>query len=452
VFTVDAPSDRTADAPDLGAQPSDSEPGRPEDASPRPGVPAALSVAGLASLGAGAIHAAAAGAHGETRQTAIAFTVLAIAQLAWGAVVLVRSHRLLTLAGVAVNVAAVGGWVLAKSSGIGFVDGLEEAESVQFADTVAAALAAVAVVAGLLALAARLSWAGRPRPGLAAVAAVAALGIAGPAMVLTGGHSHAGAGDGHGDGMAGMDHGHGDMQAASVAPKPYDATLPVDLGGVEGVTPEQQASAEALATRTIERLPQFAADGPNEADEERLNALGYYSIGDGGTGTEHWVNWASIDDEYILDPDHPETLVFDVKGPNEKTLAAAMFMLKRGDRLGDEPDVGGKLIQWHEHQDLCYAGTPGQWVVADVAMPPDECRPGTSRLGEPVPMMHVWIRPHECGPFAALEGIGGGQVAPGETAACDHAHGTSEAAISDDAEAAIATEEAEEAEGSDAGG
>jgi hypothetical protein len=445
VFTVDAPSDRTADARDLGDEPSGPEPDRRlKAASPRPGVPGVLSVAGLASLGAGAIHAAAAGAHGEARQAAIAFTSLAIAQLVWGAVVQFRSHRLLTLTGVAVNVAAIGGWILAKTSGIGFVEGLEEAEDVQFADTVAVSLAAVAVVAGVLALTARVSWAGRPRPGLAGVAAIAALGLAGPAMVLTGDHSHAAGG--HDDGMAGMDHGHGDMQAASVAPKPYDATLPVDLGGVEGVTPEQQTSAEALATRTIERLPQFAADGPNEADQERLNALGYYSIGDGGTGTEHWVNWESINDEHILDPDHPETLVFDVKGPNEKTLAAAMFMLKRGDRLGDEPDVGGKLIQWHEHQDLCYAGTPGQWVVADVAMPPDECRPGTSRLGEPVPMMHVWIRPHECGPFAALEGIGAGQVAPGETRACDHAHGTSEAAISDDAETAI------EAEGSDAGG
>src|SRR2546430_6243774 len=32
--------------------------------------------------------------------------------------------------------------------------------------------------------------------------------------------------------------------------------------------------------------------------------------------------------------------------------------------------------------------------------------------------------PHPCGPFAALEGIGGGQIKPGETGACDHVHGT----------------------------
>ncbi len=38
-------------------------------------------------------------------------------------------------------------------------------------------------------------------------------------------------------------------------------------------------------------------------------------------------------------------------------------------------------------------------------------------------MIHVWIVPRACGPFAALEGVGAGQVKPGETANCDHAHG-----------------------------
>jgi hypothetical protein len=40
-----------------------------------------------------------------------------------------------------------------------------------------------------------------------------------------------------------------------------------------------------------------------------------------------------------------------------------------------------------------------------------------------VPLIHVWIVPHACGPFAALEGVGAGQIAPGETRLCDHAHG-----------------------------
>jgi hypothetical protein len=38
-------------------------------------------------------------------------------------------------------------------------------------------------------------------------------------------------------------------------------------------------------------------------------------------------------------------------------------------------------------------------------------------------MVHVWIIPYECGPFAALEGDGAGQIRPGEERRCDHAHG-----------------------------
>ena len=51
----------------------------------------ALAFAGVASLGAGAIHAAAAGVHSEHRQAVIAFVFVAAFQLGWGALALVRS-------------------------------------------------------------------------------------------------------------------------------------------------------------------------------------------------------------------------------------------------------------------------------------------------------------------------------------------------------------------------
>jgi hypothetical protein len=44
--------------------------------------------------------------------------------------------------------------------------------------------------------------------------------------------------------------------------------------------------------------------------------------------------------------------------------------------------------------------------------------------GPETPMIHVWIRKHPCGPFAALEGVGAGQVKAGETTLCDHVHGS----------------------------
>ena len=54
--------------------------------------------------------------------------------------------------------------------------------------------------------------------------------------------------------------------AAVVPPKPYDPTLPIDLGGVEGVTPQQQAAAENLLAVTLARLPQFADPAAVEVD------------------------------------------------------------------------------------------------------------------------------------------------------------------------------------------
>jgi hypothetical protein len=101
-----------------------------------------------------------------------------------------------------------------------------------------------------------------------------------------------------------------------------------------------------------------------------------------------------------------------------------MYMANLGDTLDTVPALGGDLVQWHIHDNLCFMGETNAWRVGDVAPPGEECRPGTFRLGNNhVPMVHVWIRPHPCGPFAALEGIGGGQIPVGEERLCDHAHG-----------------------------
>ena len=167
-------------------------------------VPGILRVAAIASLGAGAIHATAAGAHSEHRSAVIAFVLTAVAQIGWGAWAYSRAGRLVCLVGAAVNAAAVGGWVLAKTSGIGFVTGLDAKESVQFADALAAGLAAVAVFGALAALVGRLSFSTGPHPALVAVAGVAVVALAIPGMVRTGSHSHAG---GHGAETAGHAHG-----------------------------------------------------------------------------------------------------------------------------------------------------------------------------------------------------------------------------------------------------
>ena len=104
-----------------------------------------------------------------------------------------------------------------------------------------------------------------------------------------------------------------------------------------------------------------------------------------------------------------------------------MYMLPFGSRFTDVPDVGGALTQWHVHDNLCLTNDPTQKIVVR----------HDDRRGR-MPARHVEGRrhadaarvdrvPNPCGPFAALEGIGAGQVPEGQTRLCDTAHGSTEA-------------------------
>jgi hypothetical protein len=197
-------------------------------------------------------------------------------------------------------------------------------------------------------------------------------------------------------------------------PKPYDPTKPIDLGGTPGVTPAEQHRAEQLVRTTIVDLRRFTY--PSDA-----MAAGYRTIGDAVTGDEHYVNWSTVDDGHILDPTRPESLVYEYRDGKQQ-IAAAMFMLPFGSRFTDAPDVGGALTQWHVHSDLCLTNDLVQKMVSGLVAINGVCPAGSSKAGD-TPMLHVWVVPNPCGPFAALEGVGAGQVPAGQTRLCDTAHG-----------------------------
>ncbi len=71
-----------------------------------------------------------------------------------------------------------------------------------------------------------------------------------------------------------------------------------------------------------------------------------------------------------------------------------MFMLNAGDTLADVPELGGKLTQWHVHDNLCFSGPR----VAGLTDADGNCAPGLTK-GAATPMIHVWIEPH---PLRAL--------------------------------------------------
>jgi hypothetical protein len=264
-------------------------------------------------------------------------------------------------------------------------------------------MVAVVLIAGCAAMA------GNSDLGRSASAAVASsAAAASPAHDESHGESSAPA-----SGSTASPHDHG--ETAVVPPKPYDPSLPIDLGGVPGVTPQEQARAENLIAVTL-------ADLPHYADYHTAEAAGFKSIGDALTGDEHFINLAYFDDGRILDPEYPESLVYepDPSSATGKKLVAAMFMLAPNQTLADVPDIGGPLTQWHIHDNLCF--TPGG-TVAGITSNGGPCPPGENK-GSQAPMIHVWIVPNKCGPFAALEGVGAGQIKAGETRLCDTAHGS----------------------------
>jgi hypothetical protein len=333
------------------------------------------------------------------------------------------SRRLL-LAGVIGNLVIAEVWLVSRTIGVPFGPESGIAEPVAFADVLGTILE-VGIVVGSLALL-RPRFLDRPVRSAAALPGVAGVGVLVAALAtlsltpaFASGHSHGAAGHVHGatdaaSAAAGHTHATGAAGAqpsAAVPPHPFDPALHIDLSGVPGVSPQQQARAENLLAATVMRLPQWS-------DPAYDTAHGFFSIGDGGTGVEHYVNLGFMADDTILDPDKPESLVFDTR-VSPKRLVAAMYMATPGATLASVPDIGGPLTQWHIHNNLCFNA---QGHVAGLTRADGSCA-GNLQKGPLTPMVHVWIdKAHPCGQFAALEGIGGGQIAPGETVACDHVH------------------------------
>lgn len=390
-----------------------------------------LAIAAMASMGAGAVHAAATGIHAEHPQLARIFVVLAAAQQGGGLWALLRQGRTAALFVVAVNAVAVGGWLATRVTGISWIAGLETREAAQFADTTCALLGAAAVGGALAALLVGWRVAAPPRALLPALA-VAVLAV--PAM-WTGGthvhsheHSDAAAVDGsHSDDAHSHDTtdttAQGDTTATTVHhhdttgtdwPRPWDPTQPIDFAGVPGVSAAQETRAENLVAESLKVLPHWASTATAVAE-------GFKSIGDAATGSEHYINYAFINDDHFLDPHYPESLVYTVEG-DRRILAGAMFIATA--RPTDDPtltEYAGPLMTWHNHGDLCWDVVNGKPQVVGTTDATGTCTRGVNRGGEN-PMVHVWIQANQCGPFAALEGVGMGQTTVSESQRTDLCH------------------------------
>lgn len=359
----------------------------------------------MASIGAGVLQAAAAGAHRATAGAAVAFAVFALLQLGWGALGLGTRGRATAATGVVISGAALAGWIIVKTIGVAAISGLGDGDAIGWADGLAALLATTAMVLAARSLVAGLAAGGEgpamtsparsvgpstgppvPVPGsprwsrrLVPTTAVAVAVLVGFALPTVHTHDH--------------DHDHG----PAVALAAYDPAAPVNFSGVFGVTPEEQARAERLVTTTLADLAAFA-------DPAAARQAGYQSMGDAVTGTEHLIRWSAVGDDVTLDPSRPESLVYRTVAGRRPVLEAAQFLLPRDTTLAGLPDAGGSLTRWTQRSDLCFGGPRNAPTSAGLSGAGGACPRDMTPYGS-VFALHVWVAPHPCGPFSDLEQV-----------------------------------------------
>ena len=152
-------------------------------------------------------------------------------------------------------------------------------------------------------------------------------------------------------------------------------------------TREQQAAATKLYEETRTAILPYA-------DWHRAWAAGYRPGDQGNLPSTHWMNQAFVKADYVLDPAHPQGLVY-ANTRHGPVLLGAMFQMPKLNEFG--PDPGGPLTAWHQHENICV--TPLGFEFS-LMTPFSVCPLGAIDISAP-PMLHVWIVDNpNGGPFA----------------------------------------------------
>jgi hypothetical protein len=180
-----------------------------------------------------------------------------------------------------------------------------------------------------------------------------------------------------------------EAEVAVAPPKRGQRVYEVTRFGEREPTAEQRAAADDLLKRS-----RASVEEHGWLDFEKAKADGYTLLkGDHA----QYVKREYIDDDRVLDPDHPEYLMF-YEGKSGQTLVAVMFVAPGIDAEG--PQIGGNLTKWHYHlwsEPMCLL-EGGRMMLG----PPEDgvCPEGELSHRSPE-MLHVWFIDHPDGPFAS---------------------------------------------------
>ena len=120
---------------------------------------------------------------------------------------------------------------------------------------------------------------------------------------------------------------------------------------------------------------------------------GYRPGGSQTLPSTHWMNQRYVDAGYVMDPHHPQGLVY-ANTKHGPVLLGAMFQMHKLGQFG--PDPGGPVTAWHEHENICF--TPFGFEFS-LMTPTSTCPLGAIDISAPA-MLHVWVVDNPSGPFA----------------------------------------------------
>lgn len=176
-------------------------------------------------------------------------------------------------------------------------------------------------------------------------------------------------------------HGHHDDHAA----RAQAGIIMRPLGEDHQPDPDQTRAAAELAAATT-------ADTARYRDIRTALADGYQPTGKLAGTQVHLENKANKQDTTVLDPQHPEALVY-VVADGRAALLGAVFMMPSAGRPGPTP--GGSTTRWHAHNVCLTPLPPGFGLVS----PFGGC-PGPSVALTMPEMMHLWVAGNPGGPYA----------------------------------------------------
>jgi hypothetical protein len=218
-----------------------------------------------------------------------------------------------------------------------------------------------------------------------AASAVALVSLASASMAIAAGTG----------GLGGPGHHHDDAEAHTHSEDPANQAN----SKLPGVT-HDHGEAVAISWQEVQAADKLVEDTrAGTARFEDINVAmkeGYFLLAGARDGLSHFHNQGYHTDGKILDPEHPEDLIYLRSRDGTAKLVGVMYLMPNANQAG--PRIGGPLTAWHAHDNLCANPVLGR--ITGFTDDKGNCPSGTVKMGKTPEMIHVWLVDNPNGVFS----------------------------------------------------